>query len=189
MKKLSWYPPGQRIIKTSVAVMLCLYFYMLRGYQGEAMPSEAAITAIICMQAYLHDTKENALSRLWGTLIGACWGFLFLLIIMQLPVLGKNRLILYPLMGLGTLIALHSAVLIRKPDASGLSAIVFICVVIAYPDIENPLDQAFHRILDVMLGTAVAIAVNAVRLPRTKVHNKVFFLHMNDLAFDCVSIV
>ena len=184
MKKLSWYPPGQRIIKTSVAVMLCLYFYMLRGYQGEAMPSEAAITAIICMQAYLHDTKENALSRLWGTLIGACWGFLFLLIIMQLPVLGKNRLILYPLMGLGTLIALHSAVLIRKPDASGLSAIVFICVVIAYPDIENPLDQAFHRILDVMLGTAVAIAVNAVRLPRTKVHNKVFFLHMNDLAFD-----
>ena len=69
MKKLKWYPPGQRIIKTSVAVTLCLFFYMLRGYSGEAMPAEAAITAIICLQAYMHDSRENALNRLLGTLI------------------------------------------------------------------------------------------------------------------------
>ena len=184
MKRLKWYPPGQRIIKTSVAVTLCLFFYMLRGYSGEAMPAEAAITAIICLQAYMHDSRENALNRLLGTLIGASWGFLFLLIIMHFPALGKNRLILYPLMGLGTLIALHSTVMLRRPDASSLSAIVFVCVVIAYPDIENPMTQAFHRILDVMLGTTVAIAVNAVRLPRIRMHNKVFFLPVMYLAAD-----
>ena len=182
MKKLissiRWKPPGQRIIKTSIAVTLCMLFYMFRGYSGETMPAEAAITAIICMQPYVHGTAENALNRLSGTLIGAVWGFLFLLIMMLFPFIGRHRVLLYLLMGFGTLVALHSAVLLRLPDASGLAAIVFVCVVIAYPDIENPLDQAFHRILDVLVGTVIATAVNAVRLPRIKQKNKVFFLPM-----------
>ena len=182
--KYKWCPPGQRIIKTSTAVMLCLLVYMLLGYRGNQMPAEAAITAIICMQAYLHDTAENALGRLLGTLIGACWGFLFLLIMTLLPVLGKEPLVLYPLMGAGTLVALHSAVLLHREDTSALAAIVFICVVVAYPDIENPLGQAFHRILDVMLGTAAAFAVNAAHLPRTRVDGRVFFLPVGYLSAD-----
>ena len=174
--------PGQRILKTSIAVTLCLLYYMLRGRQGETMPAEAAITAIICMQSDLHDTRKSGFSRLAGTVIGAVWGFLFLLLMALVPALGKNLLILYPLIGAGTLLALHSAVLFHRPDASGLAAIVFVCVVIAYPDIENPLDQAFHRILDVMLGTGIALLVNAVRLPRARQRNKVFFIPMDCLA-------
>ena len=183
-KRFHWYPVGQRIIKTSIAVTLCLFFYMLRGYRGDGMPAEAAITAIICMQPFVHGTTENALNRLSGTVIGACWGFLFLLIMMLFPALGKNRVLLYILMGIGTLVTLHSAVLIRQPDASGLAAIIFICVVIAYPDIEDPLDQAFHRILDVMVGTVIAVTVNSVRLPRRKHPERVFFLPMMHLTTD-----
>ena len=184
MKRFQWQPPGQRIVKTSIAVTLCLLFYMLRGYRGDTMPAEAAITAIICMQPYVHSSTENALNRLTGTMIGACCGFLFLLIMMLFPFLGKNRFVLYALMGLGTLVALHSAVLLHRPDASGLAAIVYVCVVIAYPDIENPLDQAFHRILDVMIGTVIAIGVNAIRLPRRKRADRVYFLPMMYLTTD-----
>ena len=179
-----WRLPGQRIIKTSVAVTLCLFFYMLRGYEGETMPAEAAITAIICMQAHVQSTKENSLNRLAGTMIGAVWGFLFLLLMTAFPGLGKVRYILYPLMGIGVLLALHSAVLVRQADASGLAAIVFICVVIAYPDIENPMDQAFHRILGVLVGAAIAITVNLMSLPRIKRHNKVFFVPTMNLTAD-----
>jgi len=184
MKKYQWHPAGQRIIKTSVAVTLCLLFYMLRGYRGDTMPAEAAITAIICMQPYVHGSTENALNRLTGTMIGACCGFLFLCVMMLLPGLGRNRLLLYVLMGLGTLTALHIAVLLHRPDTSGLAAIVFICVVIAYPDIDNPLYQAFRRIVDVMIGTIIAISVNAFRLPRRKPGNRVFFLPMMYLTTD-----
>ena len=183
-KLIEWHPVGQRIVKTSAAVTLCLLFYMWRGYQGDAMPAEAAITAIICMQPDLRDTRENALTRLAGTMIGALWGFLFLLLMLMFPALGKNLLVLYPLMGLGTLIALHSAVLLRRQGASGLAAIVFVCVVIAYPDITDPMDQAFHRILDVLVGTVTVLAVNAVRLPRVRLREKVFFVRMKDLAKD-----
>ena len=182
IKSNQLHMPGQRIIKTGAAVTLCLLFYMLKGFQGKSMPAEAAISAIICMQPFVHDTTESSLSRLMGTAIGAVWGFLFLLLMALFPALGRDLWVLYPLIGLGTMIALHSAVRMRRPDASGLAAIVFVCVVIAYPDIENPLDQAFHRILDVMLGTSVALLVNSFRLPRVRQRNKVFFLSMADLA-------
>ena len=178
----AWQPAGQRIIKTGLAVMLCLFFYMWRGYQGESMPAEAAITAVICMQPWIHETGKSALTRLGGTVIGALCGFVFLLLMLLFPALGRNRLVLYPLMGIGTMIALHSAVVIRQQEAAGLAAIVFICVVIAFPDITNPMNQAFHRILDVLVGTVTAMAVNAVRLPRIRRRNRVFFVHMDDLA-------
>ena len=173
--------PGQRMVKTGAAVTLCLLFYLLTGCQGKTMPAEAAISAIICMQPCVHDTTQSGQSRLLGTVLGAVWGFLFLLGMALLPELGRNIWLLYPLIGLGTLISLHSAVLIRRPDASGLAAIVFVCVVIAYPDIENPLEQAFLRILDVLLGTTVAVLVNSVRLPRVRQRNKLFFLSVSDL--------
>ena len=87
-------PIGQRIIRTSVAVVLCLFYYMLRGYEGSGMPAEAAITAIICVQPYARAVRENALIRLGGTLVGAVWGFLFLLLLSRFPRPGENRILL-----------------------------------------------------------------------------------------------
>ena len=181
-KKIYFPAIGQRILKTSIAVFLCLVFYYYRGYRGMSMSAEAAITAIICMQPYVHDTKDYALNRISGTLIGALWGFVFLLVVPLFPAI--SGIPLYALMGLGILISLYSAVLIRKPDTSSLAAIVFICVVIVYPDVEHPLDQAFHRVLDVLLGTGIAIGVNVIRLPRAKRRDQLFFVRTRDLAPD-----
>ena len=100
-------PVGQRIIKTCIAVTLCMLFYMLRGYRGGDMPAEAAITAIICMSTNIRGTRENAVSRFMGTLIGAFWGFLFLVIVPLFPALENHRWILFLLMGIGTLFALY----------------------------------------------------------------------------------
>lgn len=185
-----WVPPGQRIMRTAAAVTVCLLINALLGYGGGSMPAEAAITAVICLQPYVRETRESGFNRLWGTVIGAVWGFLFLLAVSLFPSLGTQPFVLYPLMGLGTLVALHSAVLFRRPEASGLAAIVFICVVISWPDIGNPLEQAFLRILDVLLGTAAAVLSNSIRLPRVRQRNKVFFVPMETLTgdrFTCLS--
>ena len=182
----NWYfpPLGQRIMKTSLAVFICLMFYWLRGYRGGEMPAEACITAIICMQPYVHDTAVYALDRLIGSLIGAFWGLMLLLLLLIFPALGKTPLLLYPLMAVGVLISLYSAVVMRRPDTSGQAAIVFICVVIAYPEIDAPLQQAFHRMLDVLVGTAAAISVNVLRLPRGKRRNRLFFVRTRDIVPD-----
>ncbi len=177
-------PLGQRIVKTSTAVFLCLLFYWLRGYRGQDMPTEAAITAIICMQPYVRDSRDYALNRFTGTLIGAVWGLLFLLIFWIFPAMGERLFLVYGLMALGVLASLYSAVLLRKPDTSGLAAIVFLCIVIAFPDIERPLRQTLDRFLGVLLGTTIAIAVNVFRLPRSKRRDRVFFVRVRDLAPD-----
>ena len=108
---------GQRIVKTSVAVFLCLLFYYLRGYSGRDMPTEAAITAIICMQPYVRGTRDYALSRFAGTLLGAGCGLLFLLLLLLFPVLGQNLLVLYALMALGMMLCLYGGVLLRRPGS------------------------------------------------------------------------
>ena len=177
-------PLGQRIVKTSVAVFLCLLYYWLRGYRGINMNTEAGITAIICMQPYLHDTRDFALSRMTGTLIGSFWGLLLLLVLLAAPGLENHLFLVYTLMGLGVLASLYSSVLLRRADASGLAAIVFLCIVIAFPEIEEPLRQAGDRIFGVMLGTGIAIGVNTFRLPRSKNREAVFFVRTRDLAPD-----
>ncbi len=177
-------PLGQRIVKTAVAVFLCLLYYWLRGYRGANMPTEAAITAIICMQPYMRDSRDYAISRFVGTLIGAAWGLLFLLVFLLLPGLGERLFLVYALMGLGVLGSLYSAVLLHRPDSSGLAAIVYLCLVIAFPDIDNPLGQMTDKLLGVLVGTVSAIGVNHFRLPRSKRRDRVFFVRIRDLTPD-----
>ena len=177
-------PLGQRIVKTSVAVFICLLYYWLRGYRGQDMPAEAGITAIICMQPYVRDSRDFAITRFAGTLIGAAWGLLFLLPFLFFPGLGQRLFPVYAFMALGMLASLYTAVLLRRPDASGQAAIVYLCLVITFPDIESPLSQMGEKLLGVLLGTVSAIAVNHFRLPRSKRRDRVFFVRVRDLTPD-----
>ncbi len=172
---------GQRMVKTSLAVFLCLLVYRMLGFRGSSMPAEAAITAIICMQPFVSDSQTFALNRFTGTIVGTLWGLLFLLLMTRRPFLGQNIFTLYGLMAIGVLLSVYTTVLMRAPDISGLSAIVFICIVVQFPDIEEPFLQAGQRFLGVMIGTTVAIFVNTARLPRDRQKNCVFFVRGKDL--------
>ena len=46
---------GMRMIKTSIAVAICLLIYLLRGKQG--VPVFSTIAAMICMQPYVENSK------------------------------------------------------------------------------------------------------------------------------------
>ncbi len=183
--KEPWRPPhlGQRIVKTTVAVFVCLIIYYLRGYSGSSMPTESAITAIICMQPYVKGSRDYALNRFAGTFIGTLWGLLFLTLLL-IPGLAHRMVLVYGLMSLGVLCTLYSAVLLGKADSSVQAAIVFLCIVITFPEIETPFLYIGRRILDVFIGTLVAIGVNVFRLPRRKQRDLVFFVRTKDLAPD-----
>ena len=185
-KNHTFYFPyiGQRIVKTSIAVLITLLVYYLRGYRGAEMPAEAAITAIICMQPYVRDTRDFAINRFLGTFIGAAWGLGFLLLMLVFPRMGSILLLVYLRMAIGVMLTLYTCVLVRKPDTSGQAAIVFICVVIAFPEIEAPLQQAVERFTGVLLGTFASIVVNVFRLPRDKEREFVFFVKIADLVPD-----
>ena len=176
---------GRRIVKTAIAVFLCLVIYYLRGYKlGKSMPSEAAVTAIICMQPYVQDMKKYALNRLTGSLIGTVWALLILLLLISFPALSINQIGIYAVMAFGVVASLYNAVLFHVPDSAGLAAIIFISIIVGYPNIEDPLHSAIVRVIDIHVGMAVALAVNGFRLPRTKNRNSVFFVRTKDLVPD-----
>ncbi len=175
---------GRRIVKTAIAVFLCLMIYALRGYEVGSMPTEAAITAIICMQPYVKDAGKYALDRLTGSLIGTVWSLLFLVVLMNIPFLSSSKVILYAFMSLGVLLSIYTAVVFRIADTAGLAAIIYICVIAGYPDIDDPLRSAAIRIFDINVGALVAILVNTTHLPRRKNKDRVFFVRAKDLVPD-----
>lgn len=175
---------GQRILKTTVAVFLCLLTYLLLGYRGESIPTEAAITAIICMQPYVSRTAQYALNRFIGTVIGSFWALSLLLLLHLVPTIGHYLPLPHLLMAVGVMLSLYTATLLHRSDASGQAAIVFLCIVISFPDVESPLRQTALRLADVFLGTLIAIGVNTFRLPRRKDQNRLFFLRAKDLVPD-----
>ena len=87
-------------------------------------------------------------------------------------------------MAAGVLASLYTAVLFRIPDSAGLAAIIYISIIVGYPNIEEPLHSAVIRVVDIHVGMAVALLVNAFRLPRTKNRDSVFFMRTKDLVPD-----
>ena len=173
---------GMRIVKTSLAVFICFIIYILRGYRG--MVGESVIATIICMQPYVKDSREYAVNRVLGTFIGAVWGLLFLLLFYNFPQLGNNMVVVYGVMSIFTMLTLYSTVIMRQADAAGLAAIVFLCVVVSWPEIESPIAQCCSRVFDTLVGTLVAIVVNNCHWPRRKFKNMLFFVRTRDLVPD-----
>ena len=177
---------GLRIIKTSIAVFLCLLIHYLMGYKG--MMLQSCITAIICIQPYFKDTKKFALNRGIGTLIGAVWGLLFLLLINKFEYIKTHELLVYLLIAIGVLIVIYTTVAMKLSDAAGLCAITFLCIVIGFDSTtDSPLIITLSRLFDTIIGIVVALVVNIARLPMIKEDNKVFFLRLEDLVVDRLS--
>lgn len=175
-------PLGQRIIKTSIAVFLCLVFYMLEGYHGSV--GSMCVTAILVMQPYVSDSKTFAVERISGTFLGALWGLAFLLLMDIFPALGHHQIVSYMFMGLFTLLAIYSTVVLKRSQLAGLVAIVLIGTISSYPNVDAPLTQTLENLADTFVGTVIAIVVNTAHMPRRKHPEYLFFIRTKDLVPD-----
>lgn len=172
-------PLGQRILKTAAAVFICLIFYMLQGYHGNV--GSSIVTAIICMQPYMEDTKTFAYDRIFGTVLGAAWSLLFLLLMAAFPVLGANMVGVYAIMSVFVILAIYSTVVIKKSSVASLVGIVMMCTIASYPNVEAPLHQTLTNLADNIVGAVVAIGVNVFHIPRRKHPEYLFFVRTMDL--------
>ena len=171
--------PGQRIFRTMVAVGLCLLVYVLRGRQGE--PLYAALAVLQCIQPYTKSTHSVGRKRIIGTLIGAFWGLMLLLLEQWLNSRGHEEPWLhFALIGLFTGIVLYFTVLLRVSETAYFSAVVFMVITIKHADDVSPYVYAFNRTLDTVIGVAVAEVVNRVHLPRLPRKNTLFVSSIGD---------
>lgn len=174
-KKLSFPPIGMRIIKSAVGVFLCYLVDYFRNGSGIVFYSQLAV--LWCMQEYKKDTIAKAKQRTLGTIIGAVYGLIVLLIAASINIKDyfAHSLLWALMISVFIVIILYNTVVINKKEASYFSCVVFLSIVINHLADANPFLFVWNRVLDTLIGIAIGVLVNACSLPREK-HNDILFV-------------
>lgn len=173
-RKLKLPVPGQRIVRTVIAVWLCFAVYMLRGRNG--LPIFSTIAVLAGIQPYVKSMAHMARDRIVSTLIGAAWGLVFITLELALFEQGvPSDSAHYLLVGLFTGVTIYSTVVLRVTGMANLAAVVFLSIGINYIQGVNAYTYAFNRLLDTVIGLLIAELVNRVQLPRAR-HTDTLFV-------------
>ena len=182
IKKRTIPLPGQRILRSLIAILLCFTVYALRGRRG--MPFYSAIASLQCIQQYTRSMRPVARRRVIGTFVGAAWGLLTLLVAMRIRENNvPDEMLHYFIISLITAVVIYSTVLLNIRDMAYFSAVVFLSITINHIGDANPYIFVFNRTMDTIIGVTVAELVNRVHLPRMRntdtlfvsgIHNTIF---------------
>lgn len=158
-------PIGQRIIKSSCAVALCMIIYYIRSMLpiGNGIPFYSALAALWCMQPYDKTTKDNAGQRSFGTITGAVFGLAFLNILHFMSI--TNQIVVYLLASAMIIPVIYFTVLTQKRNASFFSCVVFLSIALTHSFDDDPYIFVFNRVLDTFIGIVVGIGINDLHIP------------------------
>ncbi|MCM1165909.1 MAG: HAD hydrolase family protein [Lachnospiraceae bacterium] len=169
---------GSRIIKSAVGVMLCYVVYLLRGKSG--LPFYSMLAVLWCIQPYTNKSLSMAAQRTVGTLIGAAYGLITILLeIYVFPV--YENVIGYLINALMLIPVLFTTVVLKKKNASYFSCVVFLSITVNHMTDSNPFLFVLNRVLDTFIGIAIGLIVNMARLPRRKVTDRLFVAELDDM--------
>ena len=108
-------PIGLRIVKSAVAVFLCLTIGQLRGEESTLF--YMVLAALWCIQSDMASSWSMGLQRVIGTLIGAVYGLAILLIELYIwPI--HEQFLGYLVDSLMIIPVIYTTVLINRPKAA-----------------------------------------------------------------------
>lgn len=179
MKAGSRLPPvGSRIIKSAVGVLLCWCVYLLRGRTG--IPFYSMLAALWCIQPYINKTMSMALQRTIGTFIGAVFGLIT--IVLEIYAFNiYNQPLGFFVVALMIIPVIYTTVLIKRPNASYFSCVVFLSITVIHMTDENPFMFVLNRVIDTFIGIAVGMFVNSAKLPRRRITDTLFTAELDDM--------
>lgn len=158
---------GQRIIRSVTAVAFCFVVYYIRNKKG--IPFYSALAVLQCIQPYQDSMAEVARKRVTGTLVGAFWGLVVILIqlyMFQGALL--DHFMGYMLISLFTGVVIYSTVVVNCKNTAYFSCVVFLSITVMHMTDASPFLFVFNRVLDTLIGVGIALVVNSVHLPREK---------------------
>jgi uncharacterized membrane protein YccC len=124
----------------------------------------AVITALLVVQTSVGGSLKAALDRLWGTIAGALYGALVAIIIPHTSDLGLAVAIAAAILPLAWLAAVNT--IFRVAPVTALIVLLPI-----YGHAASPLVSALDRVLEIVIGNIVALAVTFAILP-TRAHSQ-----------------
>ena len=144
---------GMRNIKTAISVLLSII--VLRYLEMD--PFFACISAVVTMQTTVDVSFKAGAERMIGTLVGAGIAIIFSLI-------APNNILL---IGIGIIIIIYISNLIHQQNAASLACIVFLAIMINLTD-QTPIQHAYARIIETLIGIVIAVMVNSYFFPLKK---------------------
>ncbi|WP_317855425.1 HAD hydrolase family protein [Chakrabartyella piscis] len=169
---------GFRIIKTAIAVGLCLAIHLLVG--GEGTPIFSSVAAIICMQPQVENSLTVSINRIIGTVIGAIFGLMVSLLYNVLP--WDGEWLRYFLVTVTIIPVMYTTLLIKKPGAAALACVALISVNLSV-GMGTPFECAWNRSVETSMGVLVCLAVNVFQLPRRREKDILFVSGFDDAIF------
>lgn len=173
---------GMRIIKSAIAVSLCVLVNLVRGESGIVFYSQLA--ALWCIQMYRNNTISNALQRTTGTVVGAVYGLLYILIYPKLNYYHSGVLVEAICLFVSIVMVLYTTVLIHRNQSSYFSCVVFLSIVINHIGDVSPYSFVWNRFLDTMIGIVIGICVNNFRISFKPDRETLFISGVDDILVD-----
>ena len=174
-------PIGARIIKSTIAVALCMIVYFIRSMLpiGNGIPFYSALAALWCMQPYSDTTQNNAGQRIIGTLTGAVYGLAFLSVLHMTD--WKEPILVYLLASIMIIPVIYTTVLIHKKNASFFSCVVFLSIALTHSFDEEPYLFVLNRVLDTFIGVLIGVGINDFHLPVRRENETLYVSGIDDV--------
>lgn len=174
---------GMRIIKSALAVALCVVVDLLRGDAGMVFYSQLA--ALWCIQMYRDNTVANALQRTVGTFIGALYGLIYILVYPEiLGIFGETVWVQSVCLFISIILVIYTTVLVHRNQASYFSCVVFLSIVINHIGDVNPYSFVWNRFLDTCIGIGIGLIVNNFRICLHPDKDTLFVSGVDDILLD-----
>lgn len=179
---------GMRIIKSAVAVALCMHIYYLLGKKD--IPFFLVIAALQSMQPYQKNIKEITVRNVFGTVMGAFCALVVLLL--QHSLIGDPHDSYFwhcLFVTLGIVLALYGSVVMGHGDAAYFTAVVYLCIVMVHLGNESSVLYVLQRLVETLIGIAVGMGINALRIPRRRIKDTLFVAALDDVLHSESSIL
>ena len=167
--------PGMRVVKTVLAVMICL---MIEYYRGSAMPYHACIATIVCMQPTIKSTFKAATDRTLGTIIAGTFAYLMAILLISRFEIAPSSLKFYLLIGVLSFPLMALMIGIKKPGSLAITVIVYLVIMLSV-NAADALPYTIERVAGTLIGIAVALFVNWLP-PLNRIGKKFGTVHIGE---------
>lgn len=172
-------PIGNRILKTTIAVFVCMFIFTL-GHV-ERSPFYVLITTIICIQPDMKNEKLTAINRTLGTLIGAFTGAAAMALEPFVHAGSLGDLWWDALNAFMIMLTIYLTVALRKQYMAFMACVAYLSVATISRGDTTPYEFLFFRVIDTFIGVGVGYLVCLIHIPRLRRKDVLFVAELNDV--------